>query len=52
VTASPHLGIVAFPLAITVAASRVVLRVHYVSDVLAGAALGLAAAIGVVHVLF
>lgn len=48
----PPLGMIAFPLAVTVAASRVVLRVHHVSDVVAGAALGLGAAIGAVHVLF
>lgn len=41
----PIPGLVALPLAGVIAASRVYLRVHHVSDVLAGAALGLAGAI-------
>ncbi len=40
----PVLGPVVLPLAALVAYSRVHLRVHHVSDVLAGAALGLAGA--------
>ena len=38
--------------ATAVAASRVALRVHYVTDVVAGAALGLGAAVGVTRILF
>jgi undecaprenyl-diphosphatase len=42
----PWLGLLLLPLAVVVAASRVTLRVHHVGDVVAGAALGAAAAIG------
>lgn len=47
--AAAHLWIapVVLPLAGLVAASRVTLRVHHVGDVVAGVALGLAAAMGV-----
>lgn len=44
--AHPLLAPVVLPLAALVAASRVRLRVHHVGDVFAGAALGLAGAIG------
>jgi undecaprenyl-diphosphatase len=46
VIAHPLLAPVLLPLAALVAASRVRLRVHHLGDVLAGAALGLAGAIG------
>jgi undecaprenyl-diphosphatase len=36
----PQLGVVLIPLALTIAASRVVLGLHYPTDVLAGAVLG------------
>lgn len=48
----PGLGFVLVPLAVGVAVSRVTLRVHHVSDVLAGAALGLAGAVGASRLLF
>jgi len=48
----PTLGFALVPLAVAVAASRVALRVHYVTDVVAGAALGLGAAVGVTRILF
>jgi undecaprenyl-diphosphatase len=44
--AHPLLVPVALPLAVLVAYSRVALRVHHVTDVLAGVALGLGAAVG------
>jgi undecaprenyl-diphosphatase len=44
--AHPMTGLALLPLAALVAASRVTLRVHHVGDVVAGAALGLAGAIG------
>lgn len=44
--AHPLLAVVTLPLAGLVAYSRVALRVHHVSDVLAGAALGLGGAFG------
>jgi undecaprenyl-diphosphatase len=50
--AEPITGFVLVPLAISIAASRVRLRVHHWSDVIAGGALGLAGAIGAVHVIF
>jgi len=43
--AHPAAGLVALPIAVAVCASRVQLRVHHVSDVLAGALLGLGGAI-------
>jgi undecaprenyl-diphosphatase len=49
--AHPMTAPVALPLAGLVAYSRVALRVHHVSDVLAGGALGLGAAIGATHLL-
>jgi undecaprenyl-diphosphatase len=48
----PNLGFALVPLAVAVAASRVALRVHHVTDVVAGAALGLGAAVGVTRLLF
>jgi undecaprenyl-diphosphatase len=48
----PRLGLLVLPVAAAVAVSRVRLRVHHVSDVLAGAALGLAGALGAAQVLF
>lgn len=48
----PRLGLLLIPLAVTVAVSRVRLRVHHVSDVVAGAALGLAGALGAEQLLF
>jgi undecaprenyl-diphosphatase len=44
--AHPLLAPVVLPLAVLVAYSRVALRVHHVTDVLAGVALGLGAAVG------
>src|SRR2546430_5393604 len=46
VLAHPMIAPVALPLACLVAYSRVALRVHHLSDVLAGVALGLGGAIG------
>jgi undecaprenyl-diphosphatase len=43
--ARPLVGLLAVPLAVLVGYSRVRLRVHYVSDVLAGALLGLGGAL-------
>lgn len=43
-SAHPWLAVVLLPLAISIAASRVLLGLHYPSDVLIGAALGLALA--------
>jgi undecaprenyl-diphosphatase len=48
----PRVGLVVIPLAVAVSVSRVRLRVHHVSDVLAGAALGLGGALGATHLLF
>ncbi|HKW42197.1 MAG TPA: phosphatase PAP2 family protein [Gemmatimonadales bacterium] len=47
----PVIAPVALPLAATVAYSRVALRVHHISDVLAGATLGLAGAIATAYLL-
>jgi undecaprenyl-diphosphatase len=49
--AHPWIGAVVLPLAGLVAYSRVALRVHHLSDVLAGAALGLAGAVAAVALL-
>lgn len=49
--AHPLFAPVLLPLAALVAASRVTLRVHHVSDVLAGVALGLAGALAAVALL-
>jgi undecaprenyl-diphosphatase len=49
---APGLGLLLLPVAGVVAASRVTLRVHHLSDVIAGAGLGLAAALGAHHLLF
>lgn len=49
--AHPAVTPLALPLAATVGYSRVALRVHHVSDVLAGAALGLAGAIATAYLL-
>jgi undecaprenyl-diphosphatase len=43
--AQPEAGMLALPLAAAVCASRVALKVHHVSDVLAGALLGLGGAV-------
>jgi len=51
VLAHPTIAPVALPLAGLVAYSRVSLRVHHLSDVLAGVALGLGGAIGATHLL-
>jgi undecaprenyl-diphosphatase len=48
----PRLGLLVVPIAVAVAVSRVRLRVHHVSDVLAGVALGLAGALGATELLF
>jgi len=48
----PLLGVVVLPLAAGVAATRVTLRVHFVTDVLAGSALGLAGAIAAQSLLY
>lgn len=48
----PGLGFVLVPVAVGVAVSRVTLRVHHISDVLAGALLGLAGAVGASRLLF
>ena len=50
--AHPLLAPLTLPLAATVAYSRVALRVHHVSDVLAGAALGLGGAIAASRLLY
>lgn len=47
----PALAAALLPVAAIVATSRVALRVHYVTDVLAGAALGLAGALAVAALL-
>ena len=47
----PALAPALLPIAVLVSASRVRLRVHHVSDVLAGAALGAAAALAAVRLL-
>jgi undecaprenyl-diphosphatase len=49
--AHPGAALLVLPLAALVAYSRVSLRVHHVSDVLAGALLGLGGAIGAVRLL-
>jgi undecaprenyl-diphosphatase len=49
--AHPLAAPIVLPLAALVAYSRVALRVHHVSDVVAGAALGLGGAIGATHLL-
>jgi len=49
--ASPSFGAVAIPLAALVGYSRIKLRVHHLSDVLAGAALGLAGAVAAARLL-
>ena len=49
--AHPLLAPFVLPLAGVVAYSRVALRVHHVSDVLAGIAVGLAGAIGATYLL-
>ena len=49
--AHPPLAPVFLPLAVMIAASRVTLRVHHVSDVVAGVLLGLAGAIGAAAVI-
>jgi undecaprenyl-diphosphatase len=49
--AYPIVSPIVLPLAATVAYSRVALRVHHVSDVLAGVILGLGGAIGATHLL-
>jgi undecaprenyl-diphosphatase len=48
----PAIGVPLLPIAVAVAVSRVTLRVHHLSDVVAGAALGLAAAVGAYQFLF
>ena len=50
--AHPILAPFVLPLAAVVAYSRVALRVHHASDVLAGGALGLAAAVAAAYLLF
>lgn len=47
----PTVGPIVLPLAALVAYSRVALRVHHVSDVLAGVVLGLGGAIAATHLL-
>jgi undecaprenyl-diphosphatase len=42
---APMIGVVVVPIAVLVSTSRVALRVHHVSDVVAGAALGVAGGI-------
>jgi len=49
--AHPLAGPVVLPLAALVAYSRIALRVHHVSDVLAGVVLGLGGAIAATHLL-
>jgi len=50
--AHPAAGLVAVPMAAAVCASRVTLKVHHLTDVLAGALLGLAGALLAVRVVF
>jgi undecaprenyl-diphosphatase len=45
VLSEPFLALLVVPLAVVVSASRVRLRVHHISDVVAGAALGVAGGI-------
>ena len=53
VLSEPLLGVLVVPIAAVVSASRVKLRVHHISDVVAGAALGVAGGIaGAVLFLF
>jgi undecaprenyl-diphosphatase len=49
VTAFPALASVLVPFAVLVAASRVILGLHYPTDVLAGAAIGYGVAEAVLH---
>jgi undecaprenyl-diphosphatase len=49
---NPRLAFLVVPLAVVVAVSRIRLRVHHISDVLAGAALGLLGALGAARILF
>lgn len=50
--AEPWSALALLPIALVVAYSRVALRVHHVSDVVAGAALGLLGALGGVSIFF
>jgi undecaprenyl-diphosphatase len=50
--AHPPAAALTLPLAVAVCASRVTLKVHHVSDVLAGALLGLGGAVGAVGLVF
>jgi undecaprenyl-diphosphatase len=50
--AEPAAGLLLLPLALAVAVSRVTLRVHHISDVMAGAALGLTGAVWAYQLLF
>jgi undecaprenyl-diphosphatase len=48
----PGVGVLLLPVALAVAVSRVTLRVHHVSDVVVGAALGMTGAVGAYQALF
>lgn len=50
--AEPRAGVILLPVAVAVAVSRVTLRVHHLSDVVAGAGLGLTGAIWAHQLLF